>query len=110
MRVWLEPMKMAAYGLTVQDVERAIREENAEGRAKLETLMELLREQTRRGLAPVPGAPGNGRGRHPLHASAIQRAVSHAGRRSGIGKRVTCHTFRHVDAGSRGGRMAALMG
>jgi hypothetical protein len=45
-------------------------------------------------LAPVPGAPGNGRGRHPL-TSAIQRAVSHAGRRSGIGKRVTCHTFRH---------------
>ncbi len=30
MRVWLEPMTMASYGLTVQDVERAIREENAE--------------------------------------------------------------------------------
>lgn len=30
MRVWLDPMKMAAYGLTVQDVERSIRAENAE--------------------------------------------------------------------------------
>ena len=30
MRVWLDPLKMAAYGLTVQDVEEAIITENAE--------------------------------------------------------------------------------
>ena len=30
MRVWLDPQRMAAHGLTVQDVERAIRSENAE--------------------------------------------------------------------------------
>ncbi len=30
MRVWLDPLKMAAYNLTVQDVERAVRRENAE--------------------------------------------------------------------------------
>ncbi len=30
MRVWIDPMRLAAYGLTVQDVEQAIRTENAE--------------------------------------------------------------------------------
>jgi multidrug efflux pump len=30
MRVWLDPLRMAAYDLSVQDVERAIRRENAE--------------------------------------------------------------------------------
>jgi multidrug efflux pump len=30
MRVWLDPLKMAAHGLTAQDVEAAIRRENAE--------------------------------------------------------------------------------
>jgi multidrug efflux pump len=30
MRVWLDPQRLAAHGLTVQDVERAIRAENAE--------------------------------------------------------------------------------
>jgi len=30
MRVWLDPLKMAAYGLTVQDVENAVRAGNAE--------------------------------------------------------------------------------
>jgi len=30
MRVWLDPLRMAAYDLTVQDVEEAIRAENAE--------------------------------------------------------------------------------
>ncbi len=30
MRVWLDPLRMAAHGLTVQDVESAIRRENAE--------------------------------------------------------------------------------
>jgi site-specific recombinase XerC len=33
------------------------------------------------------------RRRHHLHASAVQRAE--AVRRSGIGKRASCHTFRH---------------
>jgi site-specific recombinase XerC len=35
------------------------------------------------------------RRRHHLHASAVQREVSSAGRRAGIQKRVTCHTLRH---------------
>ena len=30
-----------------------------------------------------------------LHASVVQRAVAEAVRRSGIGKRASCHTFRH---------------
>jgi multidrug efflux pump len=30
MRVWLDPLKMAAYGLTSQDIEAAVRRENAE--------------------------------------------------------------------------------
>ena len=30
MRIWLDPLKMAAHGLTAQDIERAVRSENAE--------------------------------------------------------------------------------
>ncbi len=30
MRVWLDPLRMAAYGLSVQDIENAVRSENAE--------------------------------------------------------------------------------
>ena len=33
--------------------------------------------------------------RHHYHESAVQRAVSEAARRAAIGKRVSCHTFRH---------------
>jgi integron integrase len=33
--------------------------------------------------------------RHHLHESAVQRAVTVAGRRSGIMQRATCHTLRH---------------
>lgn len=33
--------------------------------------------------------------RHHLHESAVQRAVTAAARASGLGKRATCHTFRH---------------
>ncbi len=33
-------------------------------------------------------------GRHHLHETVIQRAVSDAAKSAGIGKRVTCHTFR----------------
>ncbi|MCU1228576.1 MAG: Integron integrase IntIPac [Acidobacteria bacterium] len=33
--------------------------------------------------------------RHHLHESVIQRAVRKASTEAGIGKRVTCHTFRH---------------
>ncbi len=33
--------------------------------------------------------------RHHLHASALQRAMAEAVRRSGITKRATCHTLRH---------------
>lgn len=32
---------------------------------------------------------------HPVHASVIQRAVSAAGARAGVRKRVHCHAFRH---------------
>lgn len=35
------------------------------------------------------------RRRHHLHESAVQRAVTDAVRSSRIGKRATCHTFRH---------------
>jgi integron integrase len=35
------------------------------------------------------------RGRHHLHESAVQRAVTEAARASRIAKRATCHTFRH---------------
>jgi site-specific recombinase XerD len=35
------------------------------------------------------------RRRWHLHPSLVQRAVTEAVRRSGIGKRVSCHTFRH---------------
>jgi site-specific recombinase XerD len=34
-------------------------------------------------------------GRHHIHETNVQRAVSKAVRASGIDKRVTCHTFRH---------------
>jgi len=34
-------------------------------------------------------------GRHHLHPSSVQRAVTEAVRRSGIPKRATCHTLRH---------------
>ena len=37
----------------------------------------------------------NGLRRHHLHATALQRAVTTAARVSGLGKRVTCHSFRH---------------
>lgn len=33
--------------------------------------------------------------RHHLHETAVQRAMAEAVRRSGIGKRATCHTLRH---------------
>ena len=33
--------------------------------------------------------------RFHLHESAVQRAVVQAVRRSGVAKRVSCHTFRH---------------
>jgi integron integrase len=33
--------------------------------------------------------------RHHLHPSAVQRAMAEAVRRSGVGKRASCHTLRH---------------
>jgi integron integrase len=35
------------------------------------------------------------RRRHHLHETLLQRAVPEAARAAGLGKRVTCHTFRH---------------
>src|SRR6266550_65673 len=40
-------------------------------------------------------APAGTERRHHLHESAVQRAVHAAARRTGVSKRVTCHTFRH---------------
>jgi integron integrase len=34
-------------------------------------------------------------GRHHLHESIIQKAVTSAVRKAGLAKRATCHTFRH---------------
>jgi integrase len=36
--------------------------------------------------------------RFHLHESAVQRAVTQAGRKAGLAKRVGCHTFRSVSA------------
>lgn len=33
--------------------------------------------------------------RHHLHETQVQRAVKHASLEAGLGKRVTCHSFRH---------------
>jgi site-specific recombinase XerD len=35
------------------------------------------------------------RRRHHLHESVLQRAVKYAVRAAALGKRATCHTFRH---------------
>lgn len=40
-------------------------------------------------------APAGRRLRLPLHASAVPRARTAAGRAVGIGKRASCHTLRH---------------
>ena len=40
---------------------------------------------------PRFGAPS----RYHLHESVVQRAVTEAGRRADLTKRVSCHTFRH---------------
>lgn len=42
----------------------------------------------------VEASTGHAR-RHHLHETVVQKAVRAAARRSGISKRVTCHTFRH---------------
>src|SRR5690606_2746313 len=34
-------------------------------------------------------------GRHHVHATVVQKAVTQAVKDAGIGKRATCHTFRH---------------
>lgn len=44
---------------------------------------------------PYKEAKSGTRRRHHLHVSVIQRAVTSAGRASGISKRVTCHALRH---------------
>jgi site-specific recombinase XerD len=33
--------------------------------------------------------------RHPASESALQKAVSQAGRSMGLNKHISCHTFRH---------------
>src|ERR671935_112090 len=42
----------------------------------------------------VDGVTGQFR-RHHLHESVVQRAMAAAVRRSGIGRRASCHTLRH---------------
>jgi site-specific recombinase XerD len=44
-----------------------------------------------RRLAQLP----QGRGRHPVHPSTVQRALTRAGRRAGVHKRVHPHALRH---------------
>ncbi len=46
----------------------------------------------RRRVAPTGGREP---ARHHLHPSGVQRAVAVAVRQAGIGKRATCHSFRH---------------
>ena len=46
---------------------------------------------TRRYADPTNGCPR----RHHLHETVLQRAVKEAVARSGLAKRVSCHTFRH---------------
>ncbi len=46
---------------------------------------------TRQYVDPVSGQ----RRRHHLHETVVQRAVRSAALAAGLGKRVTCHTFRH---------------
>jgi site-specific recombinase XerD len=56
------------------------------------------KEARRQWVFPAPGRwrdrDGN-EGRHHLHETIVQRAVTRAAREAGIDKRVTCHTFRH---------------
>lgn len=47
--------------------------------------------QQRRWRNPESGEQG----RHHIHPSIVQKAVSEAVRHAGIAKRATCHTFRH---------------
>lgn len=47
--------------------------------------------QQRRWRNPTTGEQG----RHHIHPSIVQKAVSEAVRQAGIVKRATCHTFRH---------------
>lgn len=64
--------------------------------------MPSIRGRGRRGpgsgcsrLAEATGDPKTGRvGRHHLHESVMQRAMTVAVRASGIGKRASCHTLR----------------
>jgi site-specific recombinase XerD len=46
-------------------------------------------------MAEAAAAQAALRRRHHVHETVIQRVVKRAVRRSGIGKRATCHTFRH---------------
>jgi hypothetical protein len=45
--------------------------------------------------APIGDRVMGARRRHHLHPSAMQRAMVGAVRRSGLGKRASCHTLRH---------------
>ncbi|MEO8636158.1 MAG: tyrosine-type recombinase/integrase [Gemmatimonadales bacterium] len=60
-------------------------------------LPQAVRAELRRHLADgaVLHAAAREPRRHHLHPSGVQRAVTAAVRRSGIGKRATCHSFRH---------------
>jgi integron integrase len=59
--------------------------------AARELIWQYLFPASKRSLDPRSGAER----RHHLDPSGLQRAVKNAAHKSGIQKRVTCHTFRH---------------
>jgi multidrug efflux pump len=84
MRIWIDPLKLAAYDLTAQDVEDALRAQNVEVPAGVvESTVRGPRPETggRLSRPPLGRGPGRARrrGRHDLHAG--QRA--HLGRARG---------------------------
>ena len=60
-------------------------------RAALEFTWQYLFPSTKHLTAPDTGRTGRGH----FHPSSMQRAVKRAAREVGLGKRVSCHTFRH---------------
>jgi integron integrase len=106
-RVTVLPRMVAgALADHLEDVERRHRRDLARGGGSVQLPGALARKYPRAaaswpwqwifpaGRQYEDGETG-ARCRHHLHPSAVQRVVADAVRRSGIGKRASCHTFRH---------------